>query len=105
TKDVDKFIEYDQIVITAAQFLDAQIPGVTSSLTILVWILRIPGESITHRVHFDAEFLSGYMFAVAIVARLHELNHAALQSASGGAHEQSQCSCRLTLTVAGVHHQ
>jgi hypothetical protein len=45
------------------------------------------------------------VFAVAVVARLHELNHAAIQTASGGAHHQAQRAGGFSFTVSGMDHQ
>lgn len=45
------------------------------------------------------------MFAVTIVARFHELNHAATQTASGSAHHQTERAGSFALTVSGVDHE
>ena len=45
------------------------------------------------------------MFAVAIVARLHELDHAAAQALAGSAHHQAESARRLAFAVAGVNDE
>ena len=42
------------------------------------------------------------MFTIAIVARFHELNHAAAQTLPGGAHQQAQRAGSLAFAVSGV---
>src|SRR6185503_6382562 len=58
-----------------------------------------------HRVDFNAEFFRGDVFAVTIVARLHELNHAAVQATPSGAHHQTERAGSLALAVACMDHQ
>src|SRR5688500_1635216 len=45
------------------------------------------------------------MLAVAIVARLHELNHATVQTATSRAHHQTQRTSGFPFTVSGMDHQ
>jgi hypothetical protein len=45
------------------------------------------------------------VLAIAIVARLHKLYHATVQTTAGGAHHQAQGAGGLAFTVAGVDHQ
>jgi hypothetical protein len=56
-------------------------------------------------MNLDAEFFRRLVFAVPIVARLHKLNHATVQTTSGGAHHEAQRTGGFTFTVAGVDHQ
>src|SRR5258706_10329485 len=45
------------------------------------------------------------MFAIAIVARLHKLDHAAVQILPGGAHHQAERARGFALAVTGVDHE
>src|SRR5258706_11824104 len=45
------------------------------------------------------------MFAIAIVARLHKLDHAAVQILPGGAHHQAERGCGFALAVTSVDHE
>jgi hypothetical protein len=101
-EDVDELVKNQQIVITAAKFLDAEVPGVARGLPILFGVLGVPGEAVAHGVDFNAELLRGDVLAIAVVARLHELNHAAVQLLTGCSHHQSQCARCLTFTVSSV---
>jgi hypothetical protein len=56
-------------------------------------------------MNFDPEFLGGYMFAVTILARLHELDHAAAQILSGGAHHQPERARRFAFSVSGMNDE
>src|ERR1043165_1319673 len=105
TQHVNQFIKDEQIVITTSELLNTQIPGVARGLAILFRVLRVPGEAIAHRMNFDAQLLSRDMFAVAIVARLHELNHAAPQTLARRPHHQAQRARGLSFAVSGVDDQ
>src|SRR5882672_8588980 len=105
TEHVYHFIKDQQIVVSTAQLLHAEVPGFASRGAILFRVLGIPGEAVAHRVHLDTKFLSRLVFAVAIVARLHKLNHATLQTTSGGAHHQPQRAGSFTFAVASVNDQ
>ena len=56
--------------------------GGTRGGAILFGILGVPGKAVAHRMDFDAELFRRNMLAVAIVAGLHELDHAAVQTLS-----------------------
>jgi hypothetical protein len=56
-------------------------------------------------VDFDAEFFSGFVFAVTVVTRFHKLDHAAIQTAAGCTHHQAEGAGGFTLAVARVDHE
>ena len=98
-------IKNQQVVVSAPHLLHAEIPRIACGLPILFWVFGVPGKTVAHRVHFDSEFFSRDVFAVAVVARLHELNHAAIQPASGSTHHQTQRTRGLSFAVSRVDHQ
>src|SRR5437773_2007393 len=56
-------------------------------------------------VDFDPQLFCRKMFAISVVARLHELNHATAQTLARRPHHQPKRAGRLAFAVAGVNDE
>ena len=63
-QNVNQFIEYKQVVFTARELLDAEVPGTARRLPILFGVFGVPGEAVAHGMDFDTQFFGGKVFAV-----------------------------------------
>src|SRR5882724_416807 len=102
---VDQFIEDQQIVISAAEFLDTEVPGVASCLPILFRVFCVPGEPVAHGMNLDAELFSRNMLAIPVVPRFHELDHAAFKAPAGSSHHEPEGGGSFPFAVACVNYE
>src|SRR5262245_15847086 len=102
---VNQFVENKQVVCATPQLFNAKTPGITGGLAILFRIPGVPGEAVAHGVNFNAELFCRNMLAVTIIARLHELDHAATQTLPGSAHHQAESARGFAFSVSSVNDE
>ena len=99
---IGEFVQQDQVIAPAGDFLLCQGPGRSRPGDRLGEIGGPPGPAIAQRVPLDADLLRGPDLSPAALVALDELDDADAQSLPPGAKHRPQGSRGLALAMAGV---
>ncbi len=102
---VQQLVKNEHIIVAVPHLFNAQRPRFFARLDVLRFVVGVPGKSVAHRMDLDPEFFERFVLAVPVRSGLHELDHAAVHTATGGTHQNADRGGRFALAVAGIEHQ